>query len=379
MGEPDPLNPSSFANISIILRNIGKRARIKKYVATGTREWLFLEVDGGIFVILIKLIKNVLQCHKCLESFYGIETFENHSCYILHTASFEREFDWIVPLPGLLYLEMNAAKSFMSLNWSIFMEEVAKHLGFTTDVALKCIKKGGDHHKLWQILEIVYLAFSDELLLPCERDCFQKRTTPDLHGYWEYSQNVTNGTYLYCQQMIFTYLHSLMLLRKSVRNNSSTGILSAQSKIMHLFFGRNHPAYREILFEFFKVECCIPYPVQEFMHSNLLVSRSGNQGGDAVLEEINKAGKKWSIGVSSYPQWRLSFRNLDDLTKVILYLLLSLFCKLIKIFKKVISNLFQNIFRYEMLLFEMRQLMTKSRAIQKRACLPPKKLFRSEV
>ena len=149
------------------------------------------------------------------------------------------------------------------------MEEVAKLLGFTTDVALKYIKKGSEHLKLWQILEIVYLAFSDKLLLFYVRESFQKCTTPDLYGYWELNQNVTNRTYLYCQQMIFTYLHGLMLLRKPVRNNCSTGILSAQSKIMHLFFGRKHPACRAILFEIFKDECCVPYSLQNLCSATL--------------------------------------------------------------------------------------------------------------
>ena len=72
---------------------------------------------------------------------HGMEIFENYSSYILNTASFERKFDWIAPLPGLLHLKMNAAKSFMSLNWSLFIEEVPKHLEVTTDVALKYIKR----------------------------------------------------------------------------------------------------------------------------------------------------------------------------------------------------------------------------------------------
>ena len=36
------------------------------------------------------------------------------------------------------------------------------------------LKKGSDHHKLWDILEIIYLAITDELLLPFVRYSLKK-------------------------------------------------------------------------------------------------------------------------------------------------------------------------------------------------------------
>jgi len=320
VGEPDSVNPNSFANISLILRNLGRRAGIRKYDSTKTRQWIFLENDGGIYTILSKLIANVLKCNICEESFYGKSNFENHSCFVLHNASYEFEFDWIVALPGLLHLEMNAAKAFLSLNWDIFMESVMKDLGITSEVALMYARKGSDHHKLWQILEIVYLALSDELLLPFIRSCLKEGITVSVSNYWKYCENIKSGTYAYFQQMTFTYLHSLMLLRTGVRHNNSKAILTAESKLVDLFFVRNHPIYREIFYEFFKIECFIPPEIKEIMHDTLAVSRTGHenhyQGGDAVLEEINKAAKRWSIGVPSFSQWQRNFRNLDDITKV---------------------------------------------------------------
>ena len=83
----------------------------------------------------------------------------------------QREFDWIVLLPGLLHFEMNSAKAFMELNWSLFMENIVIGLGFVSEKVLKYIRKGSDHHKLWQILEISYLSLTDELLLPYVRNC----------------------------------------------------------------------------------------------------------------------------------------------------------------------------------------------------------------
>jgi len=39
------------------------------------------------------------------------------------------------------YLEMNAAKAFMSCNWEVFMEEICLVLGFVSENAKNYIKK----------------------------------------------------------------------------------------------------------------------------------------------------------------------------------------------------------------------------------------------
>ena len=86
VGEHDFVNPNSFENIATIIYNIGRRADIAKYNTQGKRQWLFLENDGGIIFILLKLIFNVVKCQRCSEVMYG----KNKS--------------------GMLHFEMNAAK-----------------------------------------------------------------------------------------------------------------------------------------------------------------------------------------------------------------------------------------------------------------------------
>ena len=43
------------------------------------------------------------------------------------------------------------------------------------------------------------------------------------------------------------------------------------------------------------------------------------QGGDALLEEVNKETKAWlkTAGIPSNEQWLQTFRNYDDLQEVI--------------------------------------------------------------
>ena len=104
---------------------MGVRAGIKRYSGK-EREWLFLEVDGTIFLIAEQLIFNVFHCSHCNNSFYGKENFEGHRCFILEGGPLSREFDWIILSPGLLHLEMNAIKAFVKLNWSVSICAIAK-------------------------------------------------------------------------------------------------------------------------------------------------------------------------------------------------------------------------------------------------------------
>lgn len=57
-----------------------------------------------------------------------------------------------------------------------------------------------------------------------------------------------------------------------------------------------------------------------FCKVHFTVSRKGikthRQGGDAILEEINKSGKRFKIGVPSESQWKRVFRSLDKLSEV---------------------------------------------------------------
>ena len=256
------ISPSRYENIVSILRNHGVRAGIDKYVPNGKRKWLVLENDGVIYVIIIKLIQNVFSCPKCGLSTYGKESVGDHQCVLLYNVVMESEFDWIFLLPGLLHFEMNSAKAFMELNWSVFMENIVIGLKFVREKALRYIRKGSDHHKLWQISEISYLSLTDELLLPYVRNCISQCTTPTIKRYWVYCENIWNPNYCYIQQMVFNFQHALILFRKGCRNNSPEHIAAAKNRMSVLFFGRNHPNYREIVYYDFKQYMRYPLPLK---------------------------------------------------------------------------------------------------------------------
>ena len=95
---------------------------------------------------------------------YDRENFEKHLCTKAFHLAPAHEFDWIIPQSGLFHFEMITAKSFISLCWKPFMKKICEELGFVNENAQAYAKKGADHHKLWDIIEICYIAFTDKLL-----------------------------------------------------------------------------------------------------------------------------------------------------------------------------------------------------------------------
>ena len=144
VGEPDMLNPNSIENIGKILQAVGSRANIRKYV-DGTnnapREWILMENDGGILILIYKFIFKMITYNECNTTFDGKDNFDAHLCEGSMESNFGYEFDWIVPQSGLLHVEINAGKSFFKLCWDVFMKEVCKTLGFATTKALAYAKK----------------------------------------------------------------------------------------------------------------------------------------------------------------------------------------------------------------------------------------------
>ena len=95
VGEPDFVNPNSFQSVSQILHNIGERAGISRYGGE-QREWLFIECDRGIDLIIKELIEQTLYCKNCGLSYFSEAAYKAHECN-LGQAEPEHEFDWIIP------------------------------------------------------------------------------------------------------------------------------------------------------------------------------------------------------------------------------------------------------------------------------------------
>ena len=102
----------------------------------------------------------------------------------------------------------------MSLCWEAFMKEIYKELGFLSGNTQAWAKKGANYHKFWD------MAFTDKLLHKFVHSFSEQGVPPTVNNYWEYSAKIRNRNYLFMQQITFTFLHGLLILRKGIRANS---------------------------------------------------------------------------------------------------------------------------------------------------------------
>lgn len=99
-----------------------------------------------------------------------------------------------MPISGLLHFEINIARCFVSTNWEVFVSELEYELGFRPTKAQEYLKKGSDHHKTWNFLEILYIAISLELVTEFAREFIAKKRIPDIDWYWEWCEKIENQT-----------------------------------------------------------------------------------------------------------------------------------------------------------------------------------------
>ncbi|CAH1242376.1 Hypp6633 [Branchiostoma lanceolatum] len=64
------------------------------------------------------------------------------------------EFDWVILRVGKLHLEMNAAKSFVDVNFDVWYSVLAEEIEFKSEGAQRVARNFADHHKTMQLIEI---------------------------------------------------------------------------------------------------------------------------------------------------------------------------------------------------------------------------------
>jgi len=66
----------------------------------------------------------------------------------------ERKYADIFLRAGNGHFEINLVRSIMNNFFDVYIEDIAKMLGFKTPKSLDYCKSGADHHKSWQILQV---------------------------------------------------------------------------------------------------------------------------------------------------------------------------------------------------------------------------------
>ena len=284
MGEPDFVNPCSYQAVEQVLHHIQSNT-------CGRREWTIVGCDGLPFVLGSRIISKT-----------------NHLQNILL-------------LPGLGHYEINMVKCIFKLMWDPVIEDLAKLLGFKSVKALTSCQKCSDHHKAWQIIQILLFGTMDELLLPYVKSCIAANREPSMEGLNEFMVSVKNPKFHFLYKSVLTYLFALSVFRCGVRRNNQDFMLAGRSVVTDLFYGFNCTMYQEIEFKDIMARSLAPQEIKQFMSANESFSVSGHpskgEGGDFLLESFNRRTKRWlPPGLPTEEHWLKVCRNVDRLEEV---------------------------------------------------------------
>lgn len=322
--KPIFVNPCSYDACVIVLRNIGRKGRVKRY--GGDREFLIVCCDGSPYVLCCRIILSMYICNECNESVTG--AVESTSHIQQHSDNNEecemsQEFDWVLLVPGPGHLEMNMVRSFVELCWDIFWKPLVQLLNFKSENALRSAKKVSDHHKGWQLCIVAREAIVKELLVPWVRIQLNSESpdlSPDCYMKFLMSGNVQNQTYTMIAELVFELLDSIFLYRKGIRGANSDQSFAARAKIAKIWSGRSHPSYRELEMTDSIHLSRMPPEVKHLVLESWSLNTSGkldtNEGADFKLEEVNKQVQAWLPKVPSGNDWNTVCANYDTLSKL---------------------------------------------------------------
>ena len=324
------VNPNSVESIILVLSHIGKKARIARYCNPDSSEnrnirfWTCVCCDGLPHGLVRKVKEEYFICTQCGEGMLGLDATQHHdkSSHTPNGSTYFLEFDWVLLICGDGHYEMNLMKSFMEMNWNIFMKSLVQIMGFKSEKAQYSALNCSDNHKSWQLLMIFHLGSVLELVRPYVEKCLieQKETTPE--GYISFVKSKeTNSNYLFLFEMTCRYSQSIINTRMALRRNNYQLLETAKWMSKELFHGRNHAKYQDIeMYESF-VRQILPAEVRQLTSHHCSISKSGHlnkgQGYDLILKEENKQVKSWlKGGIPSDKIWLATCRNHQSLKHI---------------------------------------------------------------
>eukprot|EP00733_Pompholyxophrys_punicea_P000079 Pompholyxophrys_punicea_v1_NODE_10_length_6905_cov_7.951686.p1 type:complete len:503 gc:universal NODE_10_length_6905_cov_7.951686:2403-895(-) len=215
MFDPVIVNPNSLDSIKKVLKEIKEIANVGK--GAGQRNWIILKCDG----VPYRILKNFLLQDD------------------------QKEYDWILLLPGELHLEMNMLKSFVHFNWSVGLSEFASQMGWTSEGQQSYFKSCGDHHKSWELICEIFLP---AMLCSLWEHFKQQHEAPhEIKKFlgWLNSEETSTPNLNYWAKQIL-YLLSVKLYRQGVRENNYDLRLSAARYFSSHFHSGVHPIWHAI-------------------------------------------------------------------------------------------------------------------------------------
>jgi hypothetical protein len=155
---------------------------------------------------------------------------------------------------------MNATKAVYKLLWDVVIENLVKNNGFRTPHALLAARNCSNHHKSWKFMNILLFDTQAELLRTFILHCFNDNPVKvsEFYKFIEYSKS---PHFRFMTNCLLNYVFALYVFRCSIRRANYNFMSAGHSKFLKVY------------------------------------STSGNnskvEGGDFVLENINRKTKRW--------------------------------------------------------------------------------------
>lgn len=305
--EPCLVNPNSKENVKKALQHV------ENEVLTGDRKWTTLWADGVPLRYGFQMQETMLKCSQCEEI---CNLSDNHE----HKDHLEPLFGSLLLRLGKGHVELNMARTLLDYLWQPIGSDVAKHLGFRSMRALEVVKKGIDHHRSLQILQIILEGLVLELLTPYIAELpGSVEASPTNYFRWVAAE-VKSQNYLFFFDLAFSYLFSFHLYHCGVRKNDFTAISAAEAAFVPLFAGRPHDIYKRLMLRERHLQVTMPPKLLEYCARTSSFSVSGDaltgQGADFIQEQQNRIQKSFlPPGRITGDIWRKTARTADDLQR----------------------------------------------------------------
>ena len=320
IADPCMVNQNTKDNVRTVMEHVQHHCS-----TTGknkSREWTYLWCDAVPYLLGSKVVEETFRCTLCGEIVMKNDKASHSALHKKEQVEFELWFGDLFFRPGPGHIELNMGRALLKMLWSPFLHHFAIVPGFRSPWAQQVIFNGVDHHRTRQILTTLLHALSKELVRPYVQQQRMNGNEADADRSFDwFEKDVRNPNYIFAWRICFTYLLAFYMYTESIRKNHHQLMIAARVGFAPLFYGRNHPRYRELHLRDMldRVQC--PTELQKNIEENESFSLPGasnkGQGCDFLQEEVNRTVKSLlPPGAVTTTTWIRVCRKADSLTQM---------------------------------------------------------------
>ncbi|XP_060579799.1 uncharacterized protein LOC132712676 [Ruditapes philippinarum] len=281
-------NPCSYESVKRVIKEIRKTSGVTE---DNLKTWCIMGCDGLPYTLGSRLIEK------------------------------NKDMQNILLIPGHGHIEMNVVKAAFKLLWEPILQDLSKECGFKSPRAQVAAQSCTDHHKSYMLLEIMFESALQEIMTTFIINSVQNSITPNIATFFDYIKSSKDKNYRFMCDAIINFIFPIFLYRAGVRRNNFGYISAAKAKFFKLFFSGGMKNYQQLIMKDIKTYILAPPEVKHFLQKTQSFTVSGHpskgEGGDFILEAINKKIQRWlPPGIPLEKHWRQVCRTAHILDKI---------------------------------------------------------------